>query len=186
MSSLNFETDSSSAKSIAKQYGTSRKTGHIQLRYLFMQDLVQSGILNITQIPGESNPSDMLTKFPTSDMLQRHLQRVGIVASSGMSTSRPADSADQPMLCAPLIRSKLLINPLRGLFNTFDQGPRRTTACFSALLVNLWLLLRLAPMVWHLVFGHAGIICALLLLLNGGGGSDAGGHRYGLARLLHG
>ena len=46
------QTDSSSAEGIAMQYGTSRKTRHIKLRYHFRQDLVQSGLLKITTILG--------------------------------------------------------------------------------------------------------------------------------------
>ena len=79
---LEIQTDSSSAKSIAKQYGTSRKTRHIKLRYLFMQDLVQSGIPKITKISGDANPLNIWTNFPQVDLLRRHLQRIGIVAST--------------------------------------------------------------------------------------------------------
>ena len=61
-----IQTDFSSARSIAKQYGTSRKTRHIQLRYLFMQDLVQSGTLQIYKLAGETHPSDFFTRFPHS------------------------------------------------------------------------------------------------------------------------
>ena len=76
---LEIQTDSSSAKSIAKQYGTSRKTRHIQLRYLLMQDLVRTGILKITKINGEQNPADAFTKFVKFEVLRRRLQRIGLV-----------------------------------------------------------------------------------------------------------
>ena len=46
-----------------------------------MQDLVHSGILNITKIVGETSPSDVFTKLPQADTLKRHLQRSGIVAA---------------------------------------------------------------------------------------------------------
>ena len=77
---LEFQTDSSSAKSIAKQYGTSRKTRHIQLRYLFTQGHVHNGYSNITKTSGDANPSDVFTTYPQRDMLRRHLQHVGSVA----------------------------------------------------------------------------------------------------------
>ena len=77
-----IQTDSPSAQSIAKQYGTSRKTRHIQLRYLFMQDLIQSGILKITNISGATNTEDVLTRPPQSNLLNRQIQHIEIVASA--------------------------------------------------------------------------------------------------------
>ena len=58
---LEIKTDSSSAGSMAKQCGTALKTRRIQLRYLCMQDLVQSGILKIIMISGDTNPFRCLT-----------------------------------------------------------------------------------------------------------------------------
>ena len=36
-------TDSTAGKSMAGRFGTSRKTKHVELRYLYVQELVQSG-----------------------------------------------------------------------------------------------------------------------------------------------
>ena len=47
-----------------------------------MQDLVQSGIPKITKISGDANPLNIWTNFPQVDLLRRHLQRIGIVAST--------------------------------------------------------------------------------------------------------
>ena len=46
----------------------------------FMQDLIQNGILQITKISRETDPSDVFTTFLQADMLRIHIQRVGIVA----------------------------------------------------------------------------------------------------------
>ena len=74
-------TDSSAAKSIAMSYGTSRKTRHLDLRYLYMQDLVLQGIVKIKKVPGEDNPSDVFTKSVKLEVLRKHLHRLGIMAS---------------------------------------------------------------------------------------------------------
>ena len=74
-------TDSSAAKSIAMSFGTSRKTRHIQLKYLFMQDLIRSNIVKLKKVPGDLNPADVLTKHVKLDVLRRHLQRVGLHAA---------------------------------------------------------------------------------------------------------
>ena len=86
--SLVLYTDSSSAKSIAMQFGTSRKTRHIQLKYLYMQDLVASNIVQIKKIKGEDNPSDLMTKFVTLQVLRKHIHRLGLFNSKTTTINR--------------------------------------------------------------------------------------------------
>ena len=45
-----------------------------------MQDLIQNGILQITKISRETDPSDVFTTCLQADMLRIHIQHVGIVA----------------------------------------------------------------------------------------------------------
>ena len=51
-----FVDGSGSVKEVDMRYSNGfikcRKTGHIQLRYIFMQDLFQQGIILFTQIAG--------------------------------------------------------------------------------------------------------------------------------------
>ena len=61
--SLLLYTDSSSGKSSASPYGASRRTRHVQFRFLFVQDLVQNGTIQLRKINGELNPADVFTKF---------------------------------------------------------------------------------------------------------------------------
>ena len=44
---IRIHTDSTSGKSVATRIGSSKKAKHIDLKYLFIQQLVQSGILSI-------------------------------------------------------------------------------------------------------------------------------------------
>ena len=46
---IRIHTDSTSGKSIATRIGSSKKAKHIDLKYLFIQQLVQSGVLSIHQ-----------------------------------------------------------------------------------------------------------------------------------------
>ena len=46
-----INTDSSAAKSMASRFGVSRKTRHIELRYFFLQHLLQAGLIKINKIP---------------------------------------------------------------------------------------------------------------------------------------
>ena len=72
-------TDSTAGKSMATRFGTTRKTKHIELRFLYTQELVLSGIVTIKKILGTNNPADILTKYVSKDTLLRHLSAVGIL-----------------------------------------------------------------------------------------------------------
>ena len=50
---------------MATRFGTSKKTKHVQLRFLFIQELVASGVVSFKKVAGTSNPSDVMTKYIT-------------------------------------------------------------------------------------------------------------------------
>ena len=54
-------TDSNAAKAIASRRGLG-KTWHVELRYLWLQDVTKSGRVKMRRIPGEQNLADHLTK----------------------------------------------------------------------------------------------------------------------------
>ena len=59
---LTVHADLSAGKSVAGRIGTSRKTKHVELCHLYMQELVQSGLLKLGKVLGALNPADILTK----------------------------------------------------------------------------------------------------------------------------
>ena len=74
---LTVHTDSTAGKSIASRYGLGKKTKHIDLRYLYMQDLVASGVLILQKIRTESNTSDLMTKYLSHDVTSKHSAALG-------------------------------------------------------------------------------------------------------------
>ena len=58
---------------MAGRFGTSRKTKHVELRYLYVQELVQSGLVRLHKALGTLNPADILTKYVGKDTLNGHL-----------------------------------------------------------------------------------------------------------------
>ena len=48
-----LRTDSTAAKSITAKFGLGKQSKHIQLRYLYVQDLVRSGLLIVKYIRSE-------------------------------------------------------------------------------------------------------------------------------------
>ena len=75
---IRIHTDSSSGKSMATRIGTSRKAKHIELRHLFIQQLVALDIVRIIKTHTNNNPADILTKYVSAETLQRHLNNVGL------------------------------------------------------------------------------------------------------------
>ena len=71
-------TDSSAAKPMATRFGTARRTRHIDLIFLYLQRLVNSGTIRIVKIPGDQNTSDVLTTYVAADTLRRHLEKLGL------------------------------------------------------------------------------------------------------------
>ena len=75
---IKIHTDSSSGKSIATRIGTGEKTKHVELKHLFIQQLVALNHLRIIKIHTNDNPADIFTKYVTAETLQRHLHSVGL------------------------------------------------------------------------------------------------------------
>ena len=76
--SMLIMTDSTSARAIATRMGVSKLTRHIQLRHLYMQDLVANNIIKIKKVGTKFNAADILTKVVPTAVLQFHLPNVGI------------------------------------------------------------------------------------------------------------
>ena len=75
---IRIYTDSSSGKSTATRIGSSKKAKHIELKHLFIQQLVLNDIVRIIKVNTVANPADILTEYVATEMLLRHLNEVGI------------------------------------------------------------------------------------------------------------
>eukprot|EP00971_Amphidinium_carterae_P251968 5002812-Amphidinium_carterae.1 len=56
-------TDSSSAWCLTQQLGLTKRTKHIDMRYLHVQQLQSNGELKIHKVSTENNPSDLMAKY---------------------------------------------------------------------------------------------------------------------------
>ena len=68
---------------MASRFGASRKTKHVELRFLYVQELVASGTVVLKKVAGTSNPSDVMTKYVSRDTLLRHLATLGVTLPFG-------------------------------------------------------------------------------------------------------
>ena len=75
--SLIISLDSSAAKAMASRVGLG-KTRHIDVCYLWIQDLTKKSWVKLRKIPGDKNPSDVLTKPKTGKETQELLDCVSL------------------------------------------------------------------------------------------------------------
>ena len=69
-------TDSSAGKSVAMRRGLG-KLRHVELKWLWVQDMVKEGRLEIRKVWGEENVADHLTKPKTRRDIEDKLRKVG-------------------------------------------------------------------------------------------------------------
>ena len=67
---LKLHTDSSAAKAIVSRQGVGRRSKHIQLRFLYLQDLIATSIVTVSKVHTSCNPADIFTKHLTASVLQ--------------------------------------------------------------------------------------------------------------------
>ena len=72
-------TDSTSALSLSNKLGLNKRSKHIALRYLFVQDIQATGLVNIQRVTSRNNRADIYTKCVTSPVLERHLRHNSII-----------------------------------------------------------------------------------------------------------
>ena len=73
---INVWTDSSAAKGIANRVGLSKRTRHIAVHHLWIQERVESGDVVIRKVAGEKNPADVATTYLAQEAMMKHLRRL--------------------------------------------------------------------------------------------------------------
>ena len=73
---LHIYTDSTAGKSMAIRFGSGKKTKHVELRFLYMQDLVARGDLQIRKVHTTENCAGPFTKYLDTETLKSHLGRL--------------------------------------------------------------------------------------------------------------
>ena len=68
--------DSSAAKSVANRVRLG-KLRHLEVKYLWLQEVVKDRRLTVHKIPGQKNPSDVLTKPRSAAEMSPMLHMVG-------------------------------------------------------------------------------------------------------------
>ena len=81
-------TDSSAARGIAMRRGLGR-IRHMEVCYLWIQEKLAEGKLKLHKMSGTENPSDLLTKHLARDIMEKHMQKLGLQRKEGRSELAP-------------------------------------------------------------------------------------------------
>ena len=73
---VNIHTDRAAGKSMATRFGTSENTKHVELRFLYVQELVRKGLIKLQKIGTKDNCADVLTKYFGTELLRSHLKKL--------------------------------------------------------------------------------------------------------------
>ena len=76
--SITVFTDSSSAKSLSSRIGVGRKSKHIQLRYLYIQELIPSKLIKLQKVHTSLNLADLFTTHLPDNALTELRDKVGL------------------------------------------------------------------------------------------------------------
>ena len=68
-----LEMDNKGAVDLANNYSVGGRTRHVDVKFFFLRELKEQGLLVIKHVPGEQNDADIFTKNVTASIFERHL-----------------------------------------------------------------------------------------------------------------
>ena len=74
-------SDSTGVISAQSRLGLGKHMKHVEVRHLFLQELVRNKRLRITKIHTSRNQSDVLTKYVSAETLKKHVEEIGLKIS---------------------------------------------------------------------------------------------------------
>ena len=67
---INLRCDAKAARALAQRQGLSKRTGHVKVKYLYVQDLVKAREVEVSRVATETNLADIGTKHLPSHRLE--------------------------------------------------------------------------------------------------------------------
>jgi ferric iron reductase protein FhuF len=61
---------------LAKNYSTSQRTKHIDIRTHFVREFVEDGIIKVVFVKSEDNDADIFTKNTTEELFEKHSKKM--------------------------------------------------------------------------------------------------------------
>ena len=83
---LTWSTDSNSAKSMTNRLGMTRRTKHIDIKFLYIRELTMTGKVKINEVLTTHNPADVLTKNVGKEILNKFEAQLGVHEGTQLGT----------------------------------------------------------------------------------------------------
>ena len=83
-----LHTDASAAIGIVRRAGLG-KLRHLNVRYLWLQDHLRSGQMDLHKVAGVANAADLVTKHLGPGKAKDHLEAIGVTIGSGRAANAP-------------------------------------------------------------------------------------------------
>lgn len=75
---MKLYVDNVSAIELAKNYSTSGRTKHIDVRFHYIREMIEQGMLELVFVPTNSNTSDIFTKNVSTEKYKSHSHNLGV------------------------------------------------------------------------------------------------------------
>ncbi len=86
---ISVGVDAAATIGVVKRHGVGR-VRHLDVRFLWIQERIQSGDFHIWKVPGTENPADLMTKFLGSEQVHAALVSMNAWFMEGRAASAPA------------------------------------------------------------------------------------------------
>ena len=70
---------------MTSRLGISKNSKHIELKHLWIQDILSEGVMSLEKVGTHHNPADILTKFVQASVLGNHLPKLNLFRDSSLS-----------------------------------------------------------------------------------------------------
>ena len=88
------KTDSTAAKGMVGRRGLG-KTRHVDVCYLWLQDMATKEEVSVAKIPGDINPADLMTKYLSGERTGKLMQDMGLIETEGRHELTPKCAVDE-------------------------------------------------------------------------------------------
>ena len=137
---MTVESDSSAAISSQLRGGMGRMK-HVELRHMFMQQLVKEKRISMQKIPGEENSSDLGTKYLDRPTFEKHRRAAGVRNRGGddeqggqVNAIEPGSSTNNGVVMTLTCMAKCFAGILALMqVKSAGQRARRHTKCTTTL-----------------------------------------------------
>ena len=106
---------------MASRLGISRKPKHIELKHLWIQDILSEGVISLEKVGTHHNPTDVLTKFVQTAVLGQHLPKFNLFKDSSLSQVRKYCAGVEKIKAVRLLKEDISKFAVNNKFSAFQK-----------------------------------------------------------------